>query len=423
MKVVTRIVLRWQNGHFVPATEDAHDYDGPVVRADTTQQVVPTGPWTPQIPYLQNLFQNAQNLYNQGTPQYYPGQTVATSPTLAQNQNDILSFLSSIQPMAQNAMNTAFNTATAGNPVQNAATPLTGGLQQGILQLLSGNNGSLNFANSMLPTASGALNRAATTPYTGLNTAGAPTNAAGNIDLTSQLNQSLQGGALNPYLDQIIGAATRSMNRQFEQQTIPGVRDAAMAAGQRGGSAEGIARGMAAQNLQDNVGDIVARLYGQAFDTGAAERSNAMGLVANAAGQNQQAQLQTGALNQQGSQAQQTLGLNAADMILQQLLGGTQGQAQQISTGTAQAGDLLSTGSAQNLQQIFQGLGLVPQLQSANLAQLGVGNQIGLQQLGQAQAGIDSDIAKFFFNQFAPYANLAQFQNFISGGYGGSVGG
>jgi hypothetical protein len=196
-----------------------------------------------------------------------------------------------------------------------------------------------------------------------------------------------------------------------------------MAAGQRGGTAEGIARGMAAQNLQDNVGDITARLFGQAFDQGSAERQNALGLISNAGTQNTQAQLQTGALNQQGQQAQQGLGLNAADMILQQLMGGTQGALQGVSTGTAQAGDLLSTGNSQGLAQMFQALNLVPNLQNNALAQLGIGNQIGLQQLGQGQAQIDSDIAKFFFNQFAPYASLAQFQNFIGGGYGGSVGG
>jgi hypothetical protein len=174
---------------------------------------------------------------------------------------------------------------------------------------------------------------------------------------------------------------------------------------------------MAAQNLGDNTSDIIGRLFGQAFDTGAQMQQGAVNTIAGAQQGNQQAALQTGALNQQGA----GLGLNAANSILNTIMGGTTAANTATSTGTAQAGDLLGTGNAQGMQQLFQSLGLLPQLQNAGLSQLGVGNQIGLQQLGQNQAGIDSDIARFFFNQYAPYAQLAQFQNFITGNYGSSV--
>lgn len=418
MRIITQINGRFLNGKFLIFRERREQYDGKLAYAkgETTNEVVPTGPWEGQIPFLQQLFGRASQITNQ--PLQYPGgPTVASSPTLAQNQMDIMNFLSQAQPIMNAATNTAMNAATTANPVSAAAAPLTNPLQAGILSLIRGQNPSLGAGQAMLPQAQSALNTAVSGAGAPLNTAGAPQNAVGNMNITGELNSSLQGGSLNPFLDQIVQGATRSMNRQFETQTVPGIRDAAMAAGQRGGSSEGIARGLAAENLQDNVGDVVAKLFGGAFESGAQERQNAMGIISNAAAQNPQLQLGAAQINNQST----GLGLNAADIIMQQLMGGTNAALQGVSTGTAQAGDLLSTGNAQGIQQLFQGLNLIPNLQNANLGQLAVGNQVGLQQLGQNQAQIDSDISRFFFEQFAPYMQLGQFQNFIMGNYGGST--
>src|SRR5215472_12522946 len=43
----------------------------------TTTQTQNTQPWSTQIPYLQQAFQGAQNLYQNYTPQYYPASTVS----------------------------------------------------------------------------------------------------------------------------------------------------------------------------------------------------------------------------------------------------------------------------------------------------------------------------------------------------------
>lgn len=39
------------------------------------QENINTGPWGPQQPFIQDMFGEAQRLYNQGPQQYYPGQT------------------------------------------------------------------------------------------------------------------------------------------------------------------------------------------------------------------------------------------------------------------------------------------------------------------------------------------------------------
>lgn len=51
----------------------------------TTTTVAQAQPWSAQIPYLQEIFGQAQSLYRSNTPQYYPGATVApTAPEAEQ---------------------------------------------------------------------------------------------------------------------------------------------------------------------------------------------------------------------------------------------------------------------------------------------------------------------------------------------------
>jgi len=420
MNIITKLAGRFIGGKLHVCELYSREYDGPLAYAkgESEQEIVPTGPWQPQVPVLDQLFRQAGLLMNSPPPQYPTGPTVASNPNLQQNQNQILNQITQNQSGINQAVGTAQGAATTANPVSGAAQPLTGAMQGGILDLITGNNASSQFGQANTGQASSAINTAVGGASRGVNTAGAPQNAVGNMNIRNELQSSLQGGAMNPFLSQVLDAATRGINRQFEQQTVPGIKDSAIQAGQRGGSSEGIATGMAAQNLQDNVGDITAKIFAQAFDTGAQERQGAMSTIAQANAQNPQLALQAGALNNQST----GLGLGAADLVLQQLMGGTQAGLQAQSAGTAQAGNLLSTGNAQGMNQLFTSLGLIPQLQGAGLNQMGVGNQVGLQLLGQDQAQIDSDISQFFYNQMAPYAQLAQFQNFITGAYGSSVG-
>lgn len=51
----------------------------------TSTTVAQAQPWSAQIPYLQEIFGQAQSLYRSNTPQYYPGATVApTAPEAGQ---------------------------------------------------------------------------------------------------------------------------------------------------------------------------------------------------------------------------------------------------------------------------------------------------------------------------------------------------
>lgn len=74
----------------------------------------------------------------------------------------------------------------------------------------------------------------------------------------------------NPYLKQYIDAATRPINEQLTQGTLPSIRGEANTSGQFGSSRQGIAEGLAAQGASRAVGDTTANIattaYGQGLD-------------------------------------------------------------------------------------------------------------------------------------------------------------
>lgn len=70
----------------------------------STQTVQKADPWGGQQPYLKDIFTNAQNVYHNQTPQYYPGQTVAGfTPTQVQGQQMALGAANNLQPTLNSA--------------------------------------------------------------------------------------------------------------------------------------------------------------------------------------------------------------------------------------------------------------------------------------------------------------------------------
>jgi len=128
--------------------------------APTTAQTVTTNtaPWSGQQPYLSFGFQQAQDLYNQGGPQYYPGATLApvsdeTTRALALQAQRALQG----SPLNAAAQAGALGTArgdylSAGNPylqnmfssIANTVTPSITGTFEG-----TGRYGSGAYANAL----------------------------------------------------------------------------------------------------------------------------------------------------------------------------------------------------------------------------------------------------------------------------------
>ena len=91
-------------------------------KAATATQTQTNAPWSGALPYINTGLQGAQNLYQSGGPQYYPGQTYAGSnPALnsgIDQLNNISSFFGPLTQTAQGAIGGAIN---AGHNVANNA--------------------------------------------------------------------------------------------------------------------------------------------------------------------------------------------------------------------------------------------------------------------------------------------------------------
>lgn len=87
----------------------------------STTTVQKADPWAGQQPYLQDIFQQAQQLYNAGgmAPNYYPGQTVADQSQWTQNALQMQADRAQHgSPLIDNASN-AMNNITTGQALQN----------------------------------------------------------------------------------------------------------------------------------------------------------------------------------------------------------------------------------------------------------------------------------------------------------------
>jgi len=418
MRIVEDLVAVWSDRlkRYVIVAVHGREHVGPVAYAfggggGGGTEVVPTGPFGPQIPFIMALLGEAANLFAGGPPQFPSFPTVAQpGQDLQASQAGITGAVEGNAGTSQTAIDTALGSALGAgqNPVSSVANPLGGDLQTGLLQLLGGGGQTIGGATNAINTATGGAANAGQ----GFDPSGAPQLGPSGIDINQTLQNNLSGSGLNPFIDDTIQAATRSLTNNFQQNILPSIGDAAGQAGQAGGTRQGIAEGIAAQQQQQGVADVTAQLFARGFDQNVGVQQNALSQIGGAQGLQGQFDLGAGGLNEQIRNA-----------ILGQSLQGAGLSQSGLSTGTAQTGNLLQAGTGQGISQLLGSLGLLPGLQGSQLAQFGAQNQSGLQQLGLDQSNIDAAIQQFFFEQNAPFNALAQFQNFIGGSFGSSVGG
>lgn len=164
-----------------------------------TNTVQQADPWIGVQPGLNTLYGNAQNYYNSGGPQYYPGQTVA-----------------------------------AQSPATLAA------LQAGT-----------NYAMSP---------------------------GANLTDITAQNNKIASGANLgnNPYLDQMVKAATNGVAQQYTNVVAPSIASQFSAAGRFGSGQQAAALATGAQPLAQALQGTSSNIYGQAWNSGLAQQTAAI---------------------------------------------------------------------------------------------------------------------------------------------------
>ncbi len=185
----------------------------------TTAQTVTssTAPWSGQQPYLSFGFQQAQDLYNRGGPQYYAGDTLApvsgdTTQALALQAQRALAGSPLTTAAQANALGTAQGDyLSAGNPyLQNMFNSIADTVRPSVTGSFegAGRYGSGAYANAL---ASALTNNAGNLAYQNYN------DERGNMMRTDALAPTL---ANQDYTDIGQLAATGDAQRQLAQQDI-----------------------------------------------------------------------------------------------------------------------------------------------------------------------------------------------------------
>lgn len=392
--------------------------------AGQTTSTATTAPWSGQQPYLLQGFNQAQNLFNMGGPQYYPGQTYA-GPTDAQlagiTQEANLgqtgtTAQNAANPALANILGSSWLTANPGNPMySNAASgnlnvdtgnlysPLATGAQtntlglQGISNIASGQNLNMGGQPTLQAAAAGNL----------ANTQGQ--------DTLSQFASGQFTNANNPYF--------QNMAATVAQNVLPQVQANFAGAGRLDSGLGGLA---ASQGLSNALGNLAYQNYQQGLQQQQGAASNLAQL-----GQQNLAQ-QIGAAGTLGQ-------LGASNLGAQLQAGGLMSNVgqQNIANQMAAANALTNLGfsnigtrlqGAGGLSQNFMGaagnqlgaLGVAPSIGNLSYQQAGALQDAGQTLQGLNQQAITDAMNRWSYGQQQPYLNYQNYMQNIGGSYGSS---
>ncbi len=403
-----------------------------------------TEPWVGQQPYLTDLFQQGQSLFDQGGRQYFPGSTVAPFAPQSQMAFDMMTNRALMGDPTQTAFGNMlgqqlgqsnFDPSAIFDPAQAA----TGGLGSAAQMFDAAGMGAAGMGqpNQMVGDAADALGG-----MTGFGSLGEARQYAGN-PLSSALPASEQefirsasGQYLgsNPYLDAMFDTAAGRAGEAFNEQVMPGIAAQFGGAGRTGSGihqqmGENAARQFG-RDLQGMAADIYAPAYESERDrmlTGAAGGTGAFSALNQAdlgrLGLGSNLYLGERGLGQQGANMLGNLGLGQGQLGLggiNALTGAGQGMAGLGQTGLGALGDLYG----QIGQNQFRAGALAPTFRDMQYGDmdrlLGVGGAME----DQSQRLIEDAFNRFNFGQNQPYQNLQDYANIIyglPGGYGTST--
>lgn len=183
----------------------------------------------------------------------------------------------------------------------------------------------------------------------------------------------------NPYLRQTFNAAARQATDAFNTNALPALTSQFSASGRYGSGAQQNVSNQAAEDLQRNLGDMAANLYGNAYNQERGRQEAAIGQMGNLYGQ--ATGIQQGAASQLGN-------LASADAQ-------ARGQASQIAPTIASAADAAQLSRFNTQQQLGAGM-------------RGLQNQL----LGSAASNYEGRVQ-------SPYDQLSWYSNIINGVPGG----
>lgn len=180
-----------------------------------------SAPWAAQQPYLEKGFGEASNLYDQGPQSYFPGQTFAD-----------------FSPAQTQGLNSQINTASDGNPLVTGAANF--------------NTGALNGSN----------------PYGSILNAGA-----------SGVENTASGAGINPYLDSMYAAASRSVKNDFSNDVMPSIASSLGKSGMADSTTADLLGAEAGGKLTDSLASLAGNVYGTGYENAANRQAGAQNLL------------------------------------------------------------------------------------------------------------------------------------------------
>jgi hypothetical protein len=316
-------------------------------------------------PYVSYGLEEAKNLYQGASPQYYPNQTY-------------------VAPSAQTtqALTAAGNRAVAGNPLLPAA-------QANVMNLQTATNQANPMYRSLYGT-SQTSPQAAQDVYSAL-AGGQMTNAA------NPYNQYTASGAYlgsNPYFNAALQGAGQAATSTY-YDAVNAAQSGASQAGRYGSGAQ-------------------AGLFNKAGTT----LANALANKAGELGYNQYANeraLQEAAMGRIGTLSQSDIANRLAGASALTGVG-----QQDFTNRLAAAGGLATTGAA-DLNRQMAAAGLAPELANADYTDINQLLKTGQAQEDYANTALQADINRFNYEQNLPTAKLNQYAQYLSGTPQGSV--
>ena len=331
-------------------------------------------PWAQQQPFLEFGFGEAKDIYQNQTPEFFPGQTFTP-----------------FGQATQAGLGGMVNRATGGSPLEQ-------GGQNQILSTLQGDWLNANPATQMYqPFASG--QNVGANPVFGLGAGQAMGGEIGSNPLYGLLGNMAGGGEIggNPYLDATFDKAASRVSDFYSQSTAPSTMAQFSAAGGGGMSSPALQEVQSYQSRQlgDTLNDLATNIYGGAYESDQARRMQAAGALGGAYGNEQQ---------------------------MRDAMVGQFGGAYRGGVGD-QLGAIGGTGGlfGQERQNIFEGAFRAPSLSQdidyGNLDQLlGAGGAFD----AKSNEALQDQINRWNFDQQLPQNQLNQFMQLIAGNFGGT---
>ena len=424
-----------------------------------------SAPWIGQQPFLTDVFSQAQGLYNQGVPSYYPGAGYVGFNDIQQGAMDATVGRAGGSPqegmfgqwLGQTMGQPQFDLTNAGMGANTAINGINPAMQN-----LFGQGG---------PSLGGGMgaSRFGTNPFSGNQTAqqgfdaGGKMAAAGGVsgllgqkqgfsdrmgdvqggfDPTAMgtLQASARGDMLNknPFLEDTFNRASQRVRESFNDTVMPGINSTFGGAGRTGSELHKASVGQAGEDLSDTLGNLATDIYGTDYaqerdrQLASANQLNQFGLGAGglasdlyagdasrrlgAAGLGSDMYLGERGLGQQATQAgmQNALDMNrfGGDMFNRgqdRSLAANQSLLSGGMQGAGQMGDMFS-----RINQAQQGAaGMVPDLnnmQWGNIDRMaGVGDQVQ----GLSEQELMDDIKRFNYYSQGPQDLMSNYAAII----------